>query len=116
MVTNFRNWRSGLAGLFIGAAVMGWLLRGENEVNAEVRKVTPSQPDQHFKSGGRLSEGVLQEILIVLKRMDDRLARIEATALPTARGATLQAMPATDAGPANAEDKQIPEIKVRRSK
>jgi hypothetical protein len=102
--------------MLLGAALMGWLMHGENEVNAEVRKATASQPEQHFKSGGRLSEGVLQEILVVLNRMDDRLARIESAAQLPSRSGLLQATPTTEAGAANGEDRQVPEIKVRRSK
>jgi hypothetical protein len=49
----------------------------ETQVKAEPRRITPQEPDQHFKSGGRLSETVLQEILVVLKRIDERMERME---------------------------------------
>lgn len=49
----------------------------EPQARAEPRRITPQEPDQHFKSGGRLSEAVLQEILVVLKRIDERLERME---------------------------------------
>ena len=114
MVTNFRNWRIGIAGLFVGAALTGWLARGESQAQAEVRRPTPTQPEQHFKSGGRLSEGVLQEILVVLKRMDDRLARIESAS--QSRTGTLQATPSIDSGPTTHQERDVPEIKVRRAK
>jgi hypothetical protein len=115
MVTNFRNWRIGIAGLFVGVALTGWLVRGESQVQAEVRRPTPTQPEQHFKSGGRLSEGVLQEILVVLKRMDDRLARIE-SASQSPRIGTLQATPSSDSGPTTNQERDVPEIKLRRAK
>ena len=49
----------------------------EPQARAEPRRITPQEPDQHFKSGGRLSEAVLQEMLVVLKRIDERLERME---------------------------------------
>ena len=52
----------------------------DSQVRAEPRRITAQEPDQHFKSGGRLSETVLQEILVVLKRMDERMERIEKAA------------------------------------
>jgi hypothetical protein len=67
--------------LFAGivAAVLSSWQSGawEKQARAEPRRVTPQEPDQHFKSGGRLSEAVLQEMLAVLKRIDERLERME---------------------------------------
>lgn len=52
----------------------------DSQAQAEPRRVTAQEPDQHFKSGGRLSETVLQDILVVLKRMDERMERLEKSA------------------------------------
>jgi hypothetical protein len=115
MVTHFRNWQVGVAGVLIGAVLAGWCVQGVSQARAEVRKATSSEPEQHFKSGGRLSETVLQEILIVLKRMDDRLARMEAAS--QGRGGMLQGVPSSDSGPATITNREPPpEIKVRRAK
>ena len=118
MVANLRfgNWQLGLAGLCLGAMLTVLSVYGENRANAEVRRATSAQPEQHFKSGGRLSESVLQDILVVLKRMDDRLARIESAVKMPARGGALQAAPTLDAGPDTNDENAVPEIKVRRSK
>jgi hypothetical protein len=62
----------------VAALVSSWHSGAmESRAQAEPRRVTPQEPDQHFKSGGRLSEAVLQEMLVVLKRIDERLERIE---------------------------------------
>ncbi len=71
----------------VAAAVSGWQGgRLEPQARAEPRRITPQEPDEHFKSGGRLSEAVLQEILSVLKRMDERLERMEKSVEQIASG------------------------------
>lgn len=116
MVTRDRShWQMGLAGLLIGASLMSWSSLSGERANAEVRRATPTEADQHFKSGGRLAESVLQEILVVLKRMDERLARLEKVAQGATRGSPLQATRVNDQAPAAAEGESLPEIKVRRA-
>jgi hypothetical protein len=114
---NRMGWRDLLAGLVCVVAAMWWCTTPGEMVQAEVRRTTPSDADQHFKSGGRLAEGVLQEILVVLKRMDDRLARIEQASLTASRTplpATVERSPA-DASQQDAST-SLPEIKIRRAR
>jgi hypothetical protein len=82
-----------VAGL-VAAVVSNWHgARLEPQAHAEPRRITPQEADQHFKSGGRLSEAVLQEILVVLKRMDERLERLEKLA-SAPRGTNVSSTPA----------------------
>ena len=85
-----------------------------SQARAEPRRITPQEPDQHFKSGGRLSEQVLQEILVVLKRIDERLERLEKFADPTPASARAPVTSST-----RGEDERLPDgsqIQVRRSR
>jgi hypothetical protein len=102
------------AGIF-AAAVTSWQNAGlESQVRAEPRRITPQEPDQHFKSGGRLSEAVLQEILTVLKRIDERLERMEKSSDLNAAGIP---GPAVRAGGVDAQlPAETPPIQVRRNR
>lgn len=72
----------------VATVITSWQNAGlEPQARAEPRRLTPQEPDQHFKSGGRLSEAVLQEMLSVLKRMDERLERMEKSVEQIASGA-----------------------------
>src|SRR5688500_6764694 len=92
----FNRWRTAGLAFVLGAALMAWSTQDAQRVNADTRRPTPDAADQHFKSGGRLAESVLQEILVVLKRMDDRLANLEASAKSNARGGPNLMPPASD--------------------
>ena len=85
----------------------------EPHVQAEPRRITPQEPDQHFKSGGRLSEAVLQELLTVVKRIDERLERIEKSAEQLAGGTR---MPAARVDSEVNPPTTAPPIQVRRSR
>ena len=68
------------AAWFIAAACVATLWniypRPTQELQAEVRsRGTTQRP--HFKSGGERSELLLREMLVVLKRIDEKLGRIE---------------------------------------
>ncbi len=99
----------------IASLVAGWQSAHlEKQARAEPRRVTPQEPDQHFKSGGRLSESVLQEILVVLKRIDERLERLERFSEQPASGNR-----GTSASPAAGDEvRQTPssQIQVKRSR
>ena len=79
---NGRGWKPWAWQIFVAGFVAMMVTQGReapwgSTVRAEPRRVTPQAPEQHFKSGGRLSETVLQDILVVLQRMDERLERLE---------------------------------------
>lgn len=65
-----------LAGLMLALAVGGLVGRATqpNAVQAEVRR---SPPRAAFESGSERSEKILKDISETLKRIDQRLARIE---------------------------------------
>lgn len=97
----------------VATAVSLWHTgRLDSQAQAEPRRVTAQEPDQHFKSGGRLSETVLQEILVVLKHMDERMERLEKAAEQLVASSRSPAAPIGD-------DSRLPDpsaIQVRRGK
>jgi len=62
--------------IVLGAYLAGSSLRLPPEANADVR---PSPPRQAFLAGGERAVPILQDIAATLKRIDDRLARLEKT-------------------------------------
>lgn len=118
------DWRRWLSQILVAALVAAMVSQGRDlpwasTVRAEPRRVTAQSPDEHFKSGGRLSETVLQEMLTVLKRIDERLERLEKVAVPT-----IGVAPAGDLLPGNIgagsgqtgsrQSAPLPAIQVRR--
>jgi len=59
-----------------GAYLAGSLFRAPPEANADVRR---SPQRQAFLAGGERAVPILQDIAATLKRIDDRLARLEKT-------------------------------------
>jgi hypothetical protein len=62
--------------IVLGAYLAGSLLRPPRAANADVRH---SPPRQAFLAGGERAVPILQDIAATLKRIDDRLARLEKT-------------------------------------
>ena len=77
-----RGKRAGFAVTALAALCLAYCW---NSASLESAETTKAGSPGHFKSGGERSEIVLNEISETLKRMDARLANIEAAAL--ARGA-----------------------------
>ena len=102
------------AGLVAGVVSSWYCGAWESQARAEPRRVTPQEPDQHFKSGGRLSEAVLQDMLVVLKRIDERLERMEKSVEQTAATNRGQAI-RTQTDDIQQASETAP-IQVRRSK
>jgi hypothetical protein len=103
---------AGMVSALVASWHDGWI---EPQARAEPRRITPQEPDQHFKSGGRLSEAVLQEMLVVLKRIDERLERMEKSVDQLAStGRTVQ-RPMIDRDASTPSGSSAP-IEVRRSR
>ena len=61
-----------------GLAVLLTLTAGQAvRISAQAGVRRPPQPKEHFKSGAQRSEALLADILSTLRRMDERMSRIE---------------------------------------
>jgi hypothetical protein len=70
------------AAILLASFWAGAFLRPQPASTADIRK---GPPKQHFLAGSERSVPILQDISETLKRMDDRLARIEKIAAAAAK-------------------------------
>lgn len=95
---SLRGLAIGLVAVLIGMPIGTWV-----SAVGEIRKTAPPEA---FKAGDERNEVILREILAVMKRIDGRLERLEATASQWGPNEADRAPPANAAPPSSTRSRR----------